>query len=75
MERMRALEYNNAVAATADAFHTAHSAGRSLGFTDAIKWLYSLSRATGDQVAKNDTGADGDPQAGELSEYLARISP
>lgn len=54
LARARCLEYRNALAGCNDSITTSHSAGRGAGFSDAINWLESLSRVTGDQV----TGAE-----------------
>lgn len=43
MQRMTAMASANAKAASHDAMHSAHSAGRAAGFYDAITWLESLA--------------------------------
>lgn len=42
--RMAALEALNALHGCQDVFHTAHSAGRGVGFADCAAWLLSLAQ-------------------------------
>jgi hypothetical protein len=46
MARGRAVLANTAITACHDTFSTQHSAARAAGFSDALKWLESLSRSS-----------------------------
>lgn len=76
LERARAVEYDRAVKACADSFHSIHEASRAAGFSDGLKWLLSLSVAAAEQP-QIDSRASGETQPIEpgLDDVLARFSP
>jgi hypothetical protein len=76
--RLRATEYALATAGARDVMHTAHSAGLTVGYGQAILHLLSLSQSAGEHAEKtNDSGAAGEPQPieREWQETVARMSP
>ena len=76
--RLRATEYALATSGAKDVMHTAHSAGLTVGYGQAIQHLLSLSQSAGAQAEQtNDSGAAGEPQPieREWQETVARMSP
>lgn len=77
MARGRAVLFSAATASAKDLFHTAHSAGRTVGFEECLAWLESLSRSSRatEASASDDTEAKTDTlPTGEL-ELRERFSP
>lgn len=64
MQRMRCVAAANAQAGAADVMHTAHSAGITTGFYDALQWLESQSRIEFETIS----GADADQSATSAQE-------
>lgn len=83
VQRMRSFEAVNAIAGAKDMLHTSHSAGRSMGYGEAVDHLISLSSAC-DVKQATDIGApgvapadetDAQREAREAAELLWRHSP
>jgi hypothetical protein len=75
VQRMAAVAAHNARAASQDAMHASHSAGRAAGFYDALEWLASQSRiefetrisgAAADQAATSAQPSEGEAALREL---------
>lgn len=62
LERMRHVASTNAINGAQDVMHTAHSAGRTAGFYDALLWLDSQARIEFEQHIEI-SGADADQSA------------
>lgn len=78
IQRLRATEYALATSNAKDVMHTAHSAGLTVGYGQAITHLISLSQSAGAQAEQtNDSGASGEalPIEREWQETVARMSP
>lgn len=77
VERLRATESSLAIANAADVMHTAHSAGLTTGYSQALKHLVSLSCSADAQAENQNSGAPGEAQPIEQweAEMLARMSP
>lgn len=60
--RARAVESKNAIAACQDSVTTTHSAARAAGFSDAVKWMLSLSISSSepDVIGSESEAADGE---------------
>lgn len=83
VQRLRSFEAANAKAGAKDVLHTAHSAGRSVGYGEAIDHLISLSSSC-DVKQEKAIGAPGvapadespaQAEAREYAELLERLSP
>ena len=76
--RLRATEYAVAIANAKDQFHTAHSAGRTQGYSECINHILTLTiSCAGQAKPANDSGESGEtlPIDREMEEILARLSP
>lgn len=62
VERMRHVAGTNAINGAQDVMHSAHSAGRTAGFYDALLWLDSQARIEFEQNIEI-SGADADQSA------------
>ncbi len=78
LARLQATEYALATSNAKDVMHTAHSAGLTVGYGQAIAHLVSLSQSAGATAeTTNDSGASGEAQPieREWQETVARMSP
>jgi hypothetical protein len=76
--RLRATEYAVAIANAKDQFHTAHSAGRTQGYSECINHILTLTiSCAGQAKPANDSGESGEalPIDREMEEILTRLSP
>jgi hypothetical protein len=77
--RLRATEYAVAVANAKDQFHTQHSAGRTVGYSECINHILTLTISCAAEQAKSaeDGGGSGEarPIEREMDELVQRISP
>lgn len=76
--RLRAYEAENAKAGAKDILHTAHSAGRSVGYGDCVNHLLSLVTAydrSNDKVPAPRQETPQEMEAREMAELLERVTP
>lgn len=83
VQRLRCFEAANAISGCQDVLHTAHSAGRAMGYGECVEHLISLSCSCDAQqeIAIGAPGAapadetNAQAEARELAELLGRMSP
>jgi hypothetical protein len=74
LARLRAIATENAIRGAEDVLHTAHSAGRSCGWFEAIAYLHSLSTIKISESATDFAENNDREMPGEAS-LLERLSP
>lgn len=83
VQRLRAFEAANAIAGAKDMLHTAHSAGRSVGYGEMLEHMISLSSSC-HEAQELAIGAPGaapanetpeQAEARELRDLMARFAP
>lgn len=72
MMRLRAFEAANAIAGAKDVMHTAHSAGRSCGYSDCIQHMISLAHTCDAKAVKVEVQPTMEESEADL---LERLSP
>lgn len=66
MQRARTVEYHNSINANKDPFHSAHSGGRAMGFSECLTWFESM-RFSQPAATQQEQSDDSDQNQAESS--------
>lgn len=71
LQRAMTVEYHNSIRANQDQFHSAHSGGRAMGFSECLKWFDSMrfSQPVAIQQEQSDNGEQNQAELSDIRRF------